>query len=87
MYVSRLSSKKSLWPSKVDKINIEPGNVLAWKLLFEETNPKLSSVLGLHSAMLDNGLEVLIEMLKDIKPGNTISRKMGKSFVVILHKI
>lgn len=84
MYVSRLSSKKSLWPSTVDKINIDPGNVSAWKLLFQETNPKLSSVLSLHSAMLDNGLEVLTDMLKVIKPGNTISQNMGKSFYYII---
>lgn len=80
MYVSRLLTKKSIWPTKINKIDIDPNNVAAWKTLFAETDPKLSCVLGLHNAMLDHGLEVLIKLLDDVKPGSTIDRKTGIFF-------
>ncbi|XP_047532876.1 gem-associated protein 2-like [Vanessa atalanta] len=77
MYVSRLLLKKSLWPSDVRKLDLDPNNIIAWKNLFER-DPKLSYVLGLHNAMLDRGLEILIEILDGVKPGSTISHKTGQ---------
>ncbi|CAH2102319.1 unnamed protein product [Euphydryas editha] len=77
MYVSRMLSKKALWPDDVLKLELNPNNIPAWKNLFEK-DPKLSCVLGLHSAMLDRGLEILTEILDDVKPGSTLDHKIGQ---------
>lgn len=76
MYVSKLLINKSLWPVEIQNIEVDPYNIPAWKNLFER-DPKLSCVLGLHSALLDRGLEILTEILDDVKPGNTLDHKTG----------
>ncbi|CAG9581593.1 unnamed protein product [Danaus chrysippus] len=78
MYISRLISNRSLWPKDVINIEIDPDNIAAWMNLFENKDPKLSCVLGLHHALLDHGLEILIEMLDKVKPGSTINYKTGQ---------
>lgn len=83
MYVSKLLINKSLWPNEVQNIEVDPYNIPAWKNLFER-DPNLSCVLGLHSAMLDRGLEILTEILGDVKPGNTLDHKTGRWIYAIL---
>ncbi|XP_041975484.1 gem-associated protein 2-like [Aricia agestis] len=84
MYISRMLAKKSLWPTKVKKIDINPNNIGAWKSLFQNEDPSLSSLIGAHSAVIDRGLEILVDVLDHIKPGNTITHRTGQWIYALL---
>ncbi|XP_028158764.1 gem-associated protein 2-like [Ostrinia furnacalis] len=78
MYISRLLAKKSSWPSTLTKAEIETNSINSWKSLFAETEPTLSCVLGLKQKLLDRGLEMLIQLLDEVKKGDTIDHKTGQ---------
>ncbi|CAG9796478.1 unnamed protein product [Diatraea saccharalis] len=78
MYISRLQANKSLWPSSLEKIKIRENTLRGWKDFFVQREPTLSCVLGLPSTLLDRGLEVLTEILAEVKYGESIDHKTGQ---------
>lgn len=78
MYISRLLSKKSQWPNNVERVNVEDNSLRGWKCFFSEREPTLTCVLGLQHVLLDRGLEMLTEILGEVKSGNTIDHKTGQ---------
>lgn len=49
-----------------------------WKYFFSQNEPTLTTLLGLKHTILDLGLDSLIAMLNDVRPGNSIDHKTGK---------
>lgn len=78
MYISRLLSKRKIWKNNINIIEIKPTCVIEWKQFFSTHIPTLSCVLGLQHALLDQGLEVLTDIISRTKPGNTIEHKTGQ---------
>lgn len=78
MYISRLLAKKSAWPSNFKKIELENDTFECWKSFFEDREPTLTCVLGLHLSLLDRGLENLIKLLDKVEKGHTIDHKTGQ---------
>ncbi|KAM3967679.1 gemin 2 isoform 1-T1 [Aphomia sociella] len=75
LYISRLLAKKTLWPSNFKSINIEQDRMRGWKSFFDSNEPTLTCVLGLKHTLLDRGLEILTEILDDVKPGCSVDHK------------
>ncbi|XP_038208045.1 gem-associated protein 2-like [Zerene cesonia] len=84
MYISRLLAKKTQWPKDVTNISLDQNSSKEWIELFETREPTLSCILGLNHTILDNGLEILIESLNNVKPGDTIPYKTGQWIYAIL---
>ncbi|XP_049875545.1 gem-associated protein 2-like [Pectinophora gossypiella] len=84
MNVSRLRAQKSEWAYKIKKLIKEPSNVAEWKQFFANSEPTMSCVLGLRNALVDNGLEMLIEILKEVKPGHSIEYRTGQWIYALL---
>ncbi|XP_045772737.1 gem-associated protein 2-like [Maniola jurtina] len=78
MDISRLLNKKSTWPKNMKKINIDNNTVVGWENYFKNNDPTLSYVIGVPQAHLDKGLEILIEMLDKVTPGETIDHIIGQ---------
>ncbi|XP_053612139.1 gem-associated protein 2-like isoform X2 [Plodia interpunctella] len=78
MYVSRIQKKTSIWPSTLKKIQFEHNNPKGWRNFFDKNEPTLSCVLGLQYALLDDGLENLVQILEETKPGDSIGHKTGQ---------
>lgn len=77
MYVTRLLTNKTTWSNNVNSIKLDHTSRAEWNELFESREPTLSCILGLNHTILDNGLEILIESLNKVKPGETIPYKTG----------
>ncbi|XP_026758646.1 gem-associated protein 2-like isoform X2 [Galleria mellonella] len=78
MYLSRIQTKKTLWPSDLKKISVEHDSLNGWKQFFNTNEPTLTCVLGLKHTLLDRGLEILTEILEEVKPGFTVDYKTGQ---------
>ncbi|CAG4954539.1 unnamed protein product [Colias eurytheme] len=84
MYISRLLAKKAQWAKDVTRIALDHTSSEEWREFFETREPTLTCILGLNHTILDNGLEILIESLNKIKPGETIPYKTGQWIYAIL---
>ncbi|KAG6450534.1 gem-associated protein 2-like [Manduca sexta] len=78
MYISRLLAKKSMWPNKLEKVEICENSIVGWKDFFAKKEPTLSCVLGLNHTLLDDGLEALSVIIEKTTPGDTIDHKIGQ---------
>ncbi|XP_073957422.1 gemin 2 isoform X2 [Choristoneura fumiferana] len=64
--------------AKAKPIKIGDDTLEGWKLFFESNDPTLSCALGLKPDKLVRGLEMLVEILEEVEPGQTVDHKTGQ---------
>lgn len=67
--------------TKAKAIKIGDDTLEGWKVFFENNDPTLSCALGLKPDKLVRGLEMLVEILEEVEPGQTVDHKTGKKNV------
>lgn len=69
--------------TKAKAIKIGDDTLEGWKVFFENNDPTLSCALGLKPDKLVRGLEMLVEILEEVEPGQTVDHKTGKKTCLI----
>lgn len=82
MYISRLLSDKSSWPKVEDnplitELNKKPMESV-WLSFFKTESPSLTCLFRINQMKIEMGLKVLIKMLQDLPPGESIPEAIGK---------
>lgn len=75
---------KDLLPTAIKDIELSKDRVKDWEPLFDGEEPTMTHVVGVSQAILDEGLDILIERLETVKPGQTIDRKTGQLVTIIV---
>ncbi|KAJ2948144.1 hypothetical protein O0L34_g9945 [Tuta absoluta] len=74
----RMSRMKQKNLKKNQNIKSIPHCLREWKLFFNGVEPTLTTVLGIQSASVDEGLEMVTEILKTVPPGESIDHRIGQ---------
>ncbi|KAI5644924.1 survival motor neuron (SMN) interacting protein 1 (SIP1) domain-containing protein [Phthorimaea operculella] len=74
----RISCIKQKKLKKIKNIKNVPTCAREWKLFFKGVEPTLTTVLGLQSASVDEGLETVTDILKKVPPGESIDHRTGQ---------
>ncbi|XP_047985556.1 gem-associated protein 2-like [Leguminivora glycinivorella] len=71
-------TKRNLWSAKVKKIEITDQSFVGWKIFFEDNDSTVTCMLGFNPELLDIGLEMLTNIVREVTPRDTIDHKTGR---------
>ncbi|XP_061709093.1 gem-associated protein 2-like isoform X1 [Cydia pomonella] len=80
-------SKRNLWSVKVKTIVIPDQSLVGWKVFFIDNDSTVTCMLGLTPQLLDMGLEMLTNIIREVAPGDTIDHKTGRWIYAFLARL
>ncbi|XP_063395365.1 gem-associated protein 2-like [Cydia fagiglandana] len=80
-------TKRNLWSAKVKKIVIPDQSLVGWKVFFKDHDSTVTNILGFSPELLDIGLEMLTDIIKEVPPGHTIEHETGRWIYAVLARI
>ncbi|XP_063548469.1 gem-associated protein 2-like [Cydia strobilella] len=89
-YMSNITddlTKRSLWSVKVKTIVIPDQSLVGWKIFFIDNDSTVTCMLGFNPQLLDMGLEMLTNIIREVPPGHTIDHKIGRWIYAFLARL